>query len=150
MQWVFSFILPVDMALFVFGDRIRISRLASMDQVNRNPHLIYNSSAALDDVTPAVNASTDKYTSPNAMQFWARLPQFLQKIWEADPSGGSVWLSKWYISDAFHRCLLRQADIGALAYMVPPLPTDIPTLLCIDSVLPMGWVNSPDILCAAY
>ena len=30
-----------------------------------------------------------------------------------------------------------------------PFPTDISTLLCIDLVLPMGWVYSPDMLCAA-
>ena len=32
---------------------------------------------------------------------------------------------------------------------MPPLPTYISTLLCIDLVLPMGWVNSPDMFCAA-
>ena len=29
-----------------------------------------------------------------------------------------------------------------------PLPTDTLTLLCIDLVLTMGWVNSPVMLCA--
>ena len=33
--------------------------------------------------------------------------------------------------------------------MVPPLPSDTIILLCIDLVLPMGWVNSPDMFCAA-
>ena len=32
-----SIILPVDVALLVFGDRIRISRLASVDQADRKP-----------------------------------------------------------------------------------------------------------------
>ena len=31
----------------------------------------------------------------------------------------------------------------------PPLPGDTKILLCIDLVLPMGWVNSPDMFCAA-
>ena len=83
------------------------------------------------------------------MKFGACLPRFLPKIWEADPSDGPVWLSKWDISDAFHRYLLQLVDIGAFTYVVPPLPTDILTLLCIDLVLPMGWVNRPDMLCAA-
>ena len=82
------------------------------------------------------------------MQFGAYLPWFLQKIWEADHSEGPLWLSKWDISDAFHRCLLRPADISTFTYVVPPLPTDTPTLMCIDLVLPMGWVNSPDMFCA--
>ena len=145
----FSIILPVDVALLVFGDRIMISRLASMDQANRNPRLIYNSSAAPDDVNPAVNTPTNKYTDPDAMQFGACLPWFLQKIWEADPSYGPVWISKWDISDAFHRCILRPGDIGSFTHVVYPLPTYIYTLLCIDLVLPMGRVNPPDMLCAA-
>ena len=71
------------------------------------------------------------------------------KIWEADPAKGTVWLSKWDISDAFHRCPLRAAHIRAFTYVVPPLPCDTTILLCIDLVLPMGWVSSPDIFCAA-
>ena len=109
-----------------------------MDQANRNSRLICNSLAAPDDVTPAVNLYTNKYTAPDAIQFEACLSRFLQKIWEADPSDGLVWLSKWDISDAFHRCLLRPGDIGAFTYVVLPLPTDISTLLCIDLVLKMG------------
>ena len=77
----FSIILPVDVALLVFGNCICISRLAYVDQANRKPSLICNSSAAPDDVTPAVNAFTNKSTAPDAMQFGACLPQFLQKIW---------------------------------------------------------------------
>ena len=89
----FSIILPVDMALLVFGDRICISCLASVKQANRKSRLICNSSAALDDVTPAVNASTYKYNAPKAIQFCAFLPWFLRKIWEADPSDGPMWFS---------------------------------------------------------
>ena len=145
----FIIILPVDVSLLVFGERIRISHLAPVDQANIKLRLICSYSAAPDYVNPAVNASTEKFTSPNAMQFGACLPWLMQKIWEADPSGGPVWLFKWEISEAFHRCLLQSADIGAFTYVVPPLPTDISTLLCIDLVLPMGLVNSPDMFCAA-
>ena len=58
-------------------------------------------------------------------------------------------MSKWDISDAFHRCPLRAAHIGAFTYVVPPLPGDTTILLCIDLVLPMVWVNFPDMFCAA-
>ena len=145
----FIIIILVDVALLVFDDRIHISCFASMDQANRKPRLICNSSAAPDDVTPTVNVSTNKSTAPNSMQFGAYLPRFLQNIWEADPSDGLMWISKWDISDAFHRCLLCPADIGAFTYGVPPLQTDTPNLLCIDLVMPMGWVKSPDMFCAA-
>ena len=83
------------------------------------------------------------------IQFGACLPRFLQKIWEADPAKGPVWLSKWDISDAFHRCPLQASHIGAFNCVVPPLPSDTKILLCIDLVLPMGWVNSPDMFRAA-
>ena len=53
------------------------------------------------------------------------------------------------ISDAFHRCPLQAAHIGAFTYVVSPLPSDMTILLCMDLVLPMGWVNSPDMFCAA-
>ena len=76
-QFGFSIILPVGVALLVFGDRIQISHLASVDQANINPHLICNSSAEPDDVTPAVNIYTNKYTAPDAIQFEACLSRFL-------------------------------------------------------------------------
>ena len=57
---------------------------------------------------------------PQVMQFGPCLPHILQQIWEADPQDGPVYLSRWYISDAFHRCALRPADVGAFSYVVPP------------------------------
>ena len=60
-----------------------------------------------------------------------------------------VLQSKWDVTDAFHRCNIKPSDVGAFAYVVPPLPSDTSFLLCINLVLPMGWVNSPDFFCAA-
>ena len=144
----FSIILTKDDALKYFGTRLRISRLASVDQKNRKPRLICNSTAAPDDITPSVNASSDATLNPKAIQFGSCLPRLLQRIWEADPADGPVFLSKWDISDAFHRCNLRPSDVGSFAYVVPALASDPDILLCIDLVLPMGWVNSPDLFCS--
>ena len=33
--------------------------------------------------------------------------------------------------------------MGAFAYVVPSVPDDDVILICIDLVLPMGWVESP-------
>ena len=33
--------------------------------------------------------------------------------------------------------------------MVPPLPSDTSHLLCIDLLIPMIWVKSPDLFCSA-
>ena len=80
MERGFRIIIPVDVPLLVLGNFIRISCLVSLDQANRKPRLICNYSMAPADVTPVVNASTNKSTSPNAMQFGACLPRFLQNI----------------------------------------------------------------------
>ena len=82
------------------------------------------------------------------MQFGSCLPRLLQRIWEADPTDGPVFISKWDISDAFHRCHIHPEDVRTFAYVVPPIPSDQEPLLCIDLVLSMGWVNSPDQFCA--
>ena len=81
-------------AIIIFGTAICISRLASVDQINRKPRLICNSSEDPDDITPLVNASTDKALAPKAMQFGTFLACILQKIWQANPADGPVWLSK--------------------------------------------------------
>ena len=39
--------------------------------------------------------------------------------------------------------------MGSFAYVVPPLPLDETTYLCVDLVIPIGWVNPPPIFCAA-
>ena len=82
------------------------------------------------------------------MQFGSCLPWLLQKNWEADPKEGPVLISKWDISDAFHRFHICPEDVGAFTYVVPPIPSDPKPLLCIDLVLPMGWVNLPDLFYA--
>ena len=87
--------------------------------------------------------------APQAMQFGPCLPHILQQIWEAGPQDGPVYISKWYIRDAFHRCVLRPADVGAFSYVVPPLPSNTAIYLCVDLVLPMVWVSSSPFFCAA-
>ena len=44
--------------------------------------------------------------------------------------------------------VLESSDVGSFAYVVPALPSDPDVLLCIDLVLPMGWVKSPDLFCS--
>ena len=90
----FSIILPAAVALDIFEYRIRISRLASVNQDNRKLRLICNSTASPNGIIPSINASTDKGSAPRAIQFGTCLPRFLQKIWEADPAKGTEWLSK--------------------------------------------------------
>ena len=52
----FSIILSIDDAIAYIETRLYISCLASMDQTNYKPQLIYNSSVASDSATPSTNA----------------------------------------------------------------------------------------------
>ena len=38
--------------------------------------------------------------------------------------------------------------MGAFAYVIPSAPGDEGIFICIDLVLPMGWVDSPKFFCA--
>ena len=38
--------------------------------------------------------------------------------------------------------------MGAFAYVIPSAPGDEGIFICIDMVLPMGWVDSPKFFCA--
>ena len=40
------------------------------------------------------------------------------------------------------------SDIVNLTYLVLPLLADPTVILCIDLVLPMGWVKLPDFFCS--
>ena len=42
------------------------------------------------------------YLAPKEMQFDPCMAQLLQKIWEANPKEGPIWIPKWNISDAFY------------------------------------------------
>ena len=39
--------------------------------------------------------------------------------------------------------------MGSFAYVVPPLPADETTYLCVDLVIPIDWVNPSPLFCAA-
>ena len=82
------------------------------------------------------------------MQFGRAFPHILQAIWEADPAEGLVRVSKLDVTDAYHRGTLKPSQVGAFAYVVPSVPEDDAILICIDLVLPMGWVDSPKFFCA--
>ena len=119
----FSIVLMEEYAIELFGTAIHISRLASVDQNNCKLWLIYNSSEDPDDITLSVNASTEKKLAPKAMNFGACLDRLLQRIRESNPADGPIWISKWGISDAFHRCNMCLSDIVKFTYVMPPLPS---------------------------
>ena len=52
------------------------------------------------------------------------------------------------VTDAYHRGTVKPAQVGAFAYVIPSAPGDEGIFICIDLVLPMGWVDSPKFFCA--
>ena len=156
----FRLLLTAETAVSLFGRSLHISRLASDPQTNRKDRLICDSIdpppdgslllPPLSQDNPSVNVSTESTVVPPSMQFGPCLTRLLQQIWEADPQDGPVYLSKWYISDAFHCCVLRPADVGVFSYVVPPLSSVTLTYLCVELVLSMGWVRSLPFVCADY
>ena len=51
------------------------------------------------------------------------------------------------ITDAYHRGTLRTSQVGSFVYAVPSSATDDCVIICIDLVIPMGWVESPKYFC---
>ena len=63
----FSVILSQKDALHYFNQKLKISRLAAIDQPNRKPRLICNSTAEPNGTTGSVNETTDTSDNPGAM-----------------------------------------------------------------------------------
>ena len=82
------------------------------------------------------------------LQFGRAFPRILQAVCEADPVQGLVRVSKLDVTDAYHRGIVKLVQVGTFAYVIPSAPGDEGIFICIDLVLPMGWVDSPKFFCA--
>ena len=56
-------------------------------------------------------------------------------------------MSKLDVTDAYHCGTLNPSQVGAFTYVVPLVPDYNVILICIDLVLPMGWVDLPKFFC---
>ena len=88
--------------------------------------------------------------SPGVNAVWESILMHLQAIWEADPEEVLVQVSKPDVTDAYHCSTLYPYQVGVYAYIVSLVPDDDVILVCIDLVLPMGWVDSPKIFAPSY
>ena len=57
-------------------------------------------------------------------------------------------MSKLDITDTYHHGTVKPSQVGLFAYVIPSAPWDKGIFICIDLVLPMGWVDSPKFFCA--
>ena len=51
------------------------------------------------------------------------------------------------MTNAYHSGTLRPTQVGAFAYVVPSASEDDCVITCINLLLPMGWVESPNYFC---
>jgi hypothetical protein len=73
--------------------------------------------------------------------------RFLQRLERADKRRGTIKLAKTDISDAFMRVWISLETIPCLGAILPSYPDEEP-LIAFPMILPMGWVDSPNYLCA--
>ena len=86
-------------------------------------------------------------TAPDSMQFGRALQRILQRIYDADPKHGPVYLIKVDVADGFYRVWLQADHVPKLGVILPDLPGH-PKLVALPIVLPMGWTQSPPYFCA--
>ena len=63
----FSILLPAADAIQLFGERLKLSRIAAAPQAHRRLRLILNLSAQPDSDTPSVNETTNREAVPESL-----------------------------------------------------------------------------------
>ena len=116
---------------------LRISPIGCVPQRERRPRII------VDYTYSGVNATTDRRSHSEAMQFGGTLKRLLQKIYAAKPRYGPVYLLKIDLSDGFYRVPLCPAHVPRLGVILPPPTPSADDLIAFPLTLPMGWTESP-------
>ena len=66
--------MPETVAVRLFRDNLKLSRIAAFPQEHQRPRLILNLSAQPDERTSSVNDTTVRESAPRVHEIWARLP----------------------------------------------------------------------------
>ena len=143
----FSILSPAADAVRLFGDNLKLFYIEAVPQEHRRPRLILNLSVQPDEGTSSANETTVKESAPRYMKFGRAFPRILQEIWKVDPFQGPIRVSNLDVTDAYHRGTFRPAQVGSYAYIFPASIKENCLIICIDLVLPMGWVDSPKYFC---
>lgn len=117
-----------------------LSPTGVVPQRDRRPRTIVDYSFSL------VNQST-LLDAPDSLQFGHALLRILQHLHRADTRRGKIYLAKIDVADAFMRIALRLPDFLALGAILPKYQGEDP-LVALPLILPMGWLSSPQYLCA--
>ena len=76
----FSILLSAADTLQMFGEKLKLYRIAEPTQANNRPCLILNLSEKPNGVTPSVNCTINREITPELMQFGLVSPHILQAI----------------------------------------------------------------------
>ena len=115
----FSILLPVADTVWMFREKLKLSRIMGVPQVQRQPCLILlNLSGKPNEGTPSGNDTTDREVAPDSIQFGRAFSCILQAMWEVDPAEGPVRVSKVDVMDAYYCGTLRTSQVSAFAYVV--------------------------------
>ena len=135
-----AMILPFSAVKNITG--VEISPPGVVPQRDRRPRTI------CDLTFSGVNANTAPLTHDDAMQFGNTLLRILFRIYRADPRWGPVYLAKVDISDGFYNITVNPNGVKHFGIILPTPPGQEPLVLFFLG-LPMGWVSSPPVFCAA-
>ena len=143
----FNILLPAADAIRLFGEKLKISCITAVLQSHHHPRLFLDLLEKPYSDTPSVNESTDREATPESLQFGRSFPRILQAVWEADPVQDPFWVSNLDVTDAYHRGTIKPFRMGTFAYVIPSAPGVEDRIICINLVLPMGWLDSPNFFC---
>ena len=130
--------LPLEDAVGLDG--LRLSPVGLTPQMDRRDHIF------IDYTWSGVNDAT-RHLAPDSMQFGHALQQILQRMYDADPCHGPIYMIKVDTADGFYRVGLALEDVPSLRVCLPPGP-DGKNLVAFPLVLLMGWVEYPPQFCA--
>ena len=82
------------------------------------------------------------------MRFGKSLYRVIDCILTAPPKLGPTFLNKVYLADAYMRIWVRPEEIPSVAFLVPKATPDEEQLVGFHLLIPMGYVESADFLCA--
>jgi hypothetical protein len=119
---------------------LRLSPTGVVPQRDRRPRII------VDYTFSGVNQTTHS-VAPDSLQFGHAFLRLLQLLSRADTRQGPIYISKTDLADAFMRVWVWAPSIPVLGALLPQLPGEDP-LIAFPMILPMGWVDSPQYLCA--
>ena len=133
-------VLPLEI-LLTHVKNLRLSPLGCVPQRDRRPRLI-------NDLTfYGINDHTIRLAPLTAMQFGHALDRILQRIRDADPRHGPVYMAKVDIADGFYRIDVA-AEMAPILAVILPFSEGEDPLVAIPLALPMGWTESPPLFCA--